>query len=151
MNTMDSKSELEKLDILKRKSSYCKRNYSLVSQRLFWDIYNNILNKDGIYFKELNTEYVISGEKTFIYDFLDKINKKIIEFNGDYWHCNPDKYNENYYHRHLKMYAKERWYNDNNRKLITEKYGYQVLVIWESEYRKNPERTLQKCLNFLNN
>jgi hypothetical protein len=41
MNTMSSKSEAEKLDIIKRKSSYCKKNYSWISQKLFWKIYES--------------------------------------------------------------------------------------------------------------
>jgi very-short-patch-repair endonuclease/uncharacterized protein YaeQ len=151
MNTMNNKSDVEKMDILKRKSSFCKRNYSIVSQRLFWLIYNRLDSKSDVFFKELNYEFIISESKTFIYDFVYKINKKIIEFNGDYWHCNPIKYNENYYHKHLKMYAKERWYNDKMRIEFTESLGYQVLTIWESEYRKNTDVTLQKCLDFLNN
>ena len=151
MNTMNNKSDAEKLDILKRKSSFCKRNYSIVSQNLFWLIFNNLDSKSDIFFKELNSEFVISEKKTFIYDFVHKKRKKIIEFNGDYWHCNPIKYNENYYHNHLKIYAKERWYNDKIRIEYTESLGYQVLIIWESEYRKTPEETLKKCLDFLNN
>lgn len=150
MNTLNAKSELEKLDILKRKSSYCKKNYSDISQSLFWKIYDRLEIKDNIYFNDLNAEYIISKEKTFIYDFLDDNKKKIIEFYGDYWHCNPDKYNENYYHSHLKMYAKERWYNDKLRIEITNKYGYKVLTIWESEYRKDPQQTLEKCIKFIN-
>lgn len=150
MNTMDSKTEEEKLDILKRKSSYCKKNYSYISQNLFWKIYEFLEERENVYFKELNTEYVIFGKKVFIYDFLCNNRKKIIEFNGDYWHCNPDKYNENYYHSHLKMLAKERWAYDELRKKITEENGYKILTIWESEWRKKPEETIQKCLNFLN-
>ena len=87
--------------------------------------------------------------RTFIYDFVNDKVKKVIEFNGDYWHCNPTKYNENYYHKHLKMYAKERWVNDRIRVEKTNDYGYQVLIIWESDYRKNPEQTLQKCIEYL--
>ena len=77
-------------------------------------------------------------------------SKSIIEFNGDYWHCNPIKYNENYYNSHLKMMAKERWKNDEIRQENIEGLGYDVLVIWESDYRKSPQQTLEKCIEFIN-
>ena len=149
MNTMNDKSDAEKMDILKRKASYCKKNYSAISQKLFWLIYDRLDSKSDIFFKELNSEFIISESKTFIYDFVDKSNKKIIEFNGDYWHCNPNRFHENYYHKHLKMYAKERWYNDKIRVEFTESLGYKILTIWESEWRKFPDDTLDKCLKFL--
>jgi len=47
------------------------------------------------------------------------------------------------------MYAKERWYNDKIRVEFTESLGYQILTIWESEWRKFPDDTLDKCLKFL--
>lgn len=32
-----------------------------------------------------------------------------------------------------------------------EKYknGYEVLVVWESDYRKNKEKVIEQCLNYL--
>jgi very-short-patch-repair endonuclease len=150
MNTMNSKTDSEKLDILKRKSSYCKKNYSWISQQLFWSIYRNLSIKENIYFNDLNAEFIISRDKTFIYDFVDNNSKKVIEFNGDYWHCNPEKYDKDYYHKHLKLYAKERWENDRIRNEKTFEYGYKILTIWESEYRKNPQQILEKCIKFIN-
>ena len=47
------------------------------------------------------------------------------------------------------MYAKEKWYDDNLRMKMTEKMGYEILNIWESDYRKDKEGTIEKCLNFL--
>ena len=29
--------------------------------------------------------------------------------------------------------------------------GYEVLVIWDSEYKKDKEKVIQKCINFLLN
>lgn len=92
------------------------------------------------YFKEL--------KRTFAYDFVN--GKKIIEFNGDYWHCNPKYYPKNYYHAYLGKTAEQIW-TDNEIKINAIKnYGYDVLVIWESDYNKNKEQTVQKCLDFLN-
>lgn len=68
--------------------------------------------------------------------YIPSINL-IIEYFGDYWHCNPIKYNENYFNKKKGQTAKEIWdYDDKKLELITN-YGYNLEVIWESDYKKN--------------
>lgn len=89
-------------------------------------------------------------EKTFAYDFIYKPNKKIIEFNGDYWHMNPLKYNKCDFNKNKQMYAQEIWEYDNTKKSLIEKCGYDVLVIWESEYANDQDDVLKRCIEFIN-
>jgi G:T-mismatch repair DNA endonuclease (very short patch repair protein) len=77
--------------------------------------------------------------------------KKIIEFNGDYWHCNPFIYEPTYFHKFMKCSAQEKWDIDKKKIELAESYGYEVLVIWESEYQKNKELTINKCIEYLTN
>lgn len=73
--------------------------------------------------------------ETKIYDiYIPKLNL-VIEFNGDYWHCNPKKYEPDYYHQIKKKTAKELWEYDKNKiDLVTGK-GYNLEVVWESDYK----------------
>ena len=145
---MDSKSDEEKMEINKKKVSGAQ--YSPISQRLFWDLYN-LIGNDKTKFGELNIEFVLAkNKKCFAYDYVDTYRKKCIEFNGDFWHCNPNEYNENYVHRVKGITALEIWENDRIKNELIKKRGYDVLIIWESDYRKNPKETLEKCLKFLN-
>ena len=50
----------------------------------------------------------------------------------------------------MKMTALEIWNKDSLKNFWIEKRGYKVLTIWESEYRKNPQQTLEKCIKFIN-
>lgn len=93
-------------------------------------------------------KYISTSEKCYAYDFC--INNKIIEFNGDYWHCNPNLYEPNFYNKSKKMTAQEIWDYDANKKKIAESFGYGVLHIWESEYNDSPAETIKKCINFIN-
>ena len=68
---------------------------------------------------------------------LDK--KKIIEYNGDYWHCNPRKYSADYFNKKIKKYAKDIWDNDLQRRKSLENLGYSILCIWESDFINNRE------------
>jgi very-short-patch-repair endonuclease len=85
--------------------------------------------------------------QTFSFDF--KMNNKIIEFHGDYWHMNPKFYDKNKYNPLLEMKAQEKWEFDKWKKELIESHGYKVLEIWENEYDNYPEETIQKCIKFL--
>lgn len=148
--TLDSKSEDEKIEI-NRKKLFNNSGYSKVSQLLFWRIYDHFQD-NNIKFEELNSEiirYDKKRRKHYKYDYVDFTLKKCIEFNGDYWHCNPDKYNESFIHPIMKITAKEIWEKDNSKNNWLENRGYKILTIWESEWRKFPDDTLDKCLKFL--
>jgi hypothetical protein len=70
--------------------------YSQISQDLFWEIHDKLINKTNVYFHNLNSEFVIRIPESFNYintvmivDF--KYKNKIIEYNGNYWHdCDKD-------------------------------------------------------------
>ena len=72
----------------------------------------------------------------YICDIYIKELNLIIEFNGDYWHCNPKKYDENYLHPHKKKTAKEIWEEDKIRVDNIKKYGYNLMIIWECDFEK---------------
>ena len=93
-----------------------------------------------IYWKETN--------QAFTYDFIYK--NKIIEFQGDYWHCNPKLFNETFYNKVKQKTAKEIWEYDKIKKECAEYYQYQVLYIWEYDYNQNPNEVINKCIEFLN-
>jgi very-short-patch-repair endonuclease len=47
------------------------------------------------------------------------------------------------------MSANQIWERDKIKIGWMENRNYSVLTIWESEYKKNPEETLNRCLSFL--
>lgn len=78
------------------------------------------------------------------------IGKKVIEFNGDYWHCNPDFYDHNYYHPVKKMFAYEIWEIERVRVDTIINLGYDVYIIWENNWNKNKYQELDNIKKFLN-
>jgi ribonucleotide reductase alpha subunit len=141
---------------LKRYNQRCKKvrqwtvtrpffNYSKVSQDLFNELLKfNFINKTNVFFAEHN------GEKNIEYlrpDFVYK--NKIIEFFGDYYHCNPTIYNENFLNTKVNKCAKEIWEDDTKRINLYLKKGYDVLIIWEKDYFKNSDNEIKKCKKFL--
>lgn len=66
-------------------------------------------------------------------DFINKTTKHIIEVYGDYWHCNPNKYPDDYYHPYFKITAAERRKMDEQRVEYLTELGYSVTIVWEED------------------
>ena len=104
--------------------------------------------------KPMSEKYIkdIDYGRGYAFDF--QYQNKLIEFNGDYWHCNPIKYKFDYFHQVKNMTAKEIWEYDARKKELAESYGYKVLTIWEHEYDESLKNNtfgnlIDKCVEFL--
>lgn len=119
--------------------------WSKVSQKLFDEILTYIPSSQ--YYKVQyatlgNGESCIRGRNGYMFPDFIYDNKKIIEFNGDYWHKNPLFYPESEETRLV-------WNRDSERKAELERLGYEVLVVWEHDFRDNKGAVVQKCLEFI--
>jgi len=133
-----------------------KIGYSKCSQDLFNSLINNYLihEIDDVLFATKGGEFKIQREEggIWMYDFVDLKRKKIIEYHGDMYHGNPDKYSaRDFPHPFRKnITAQEMWDKDSLKIESAENNGFDVLVIWDSEYRwGNKQKIIDKCLNFL--
>jgi G:T-mismatch repair DNA endonuclease (very short patch repair protein) len=114
---------------LKRGCSICSKRTKISKKQ--YELYEKIKNKQ----QNAILEYKIktkSGKLIFADIFIPEKNM-IIEYFGDYWHCNPRKYKPNYFHPHKKLYAKNIWSEDKKRKSKLEELGYKVIVVWENK------------------
>lgn len=91
------------------------------------------------------TEQFVSFETQFSlgnyhYDF--KINNTLIEFNGDYYHCNPEVYCNGAINKY-QMYTMKK---DIEKMSFAKEKGYSTLVIWEKDFKENKNEVLQQLL-----
>lgn len=77
-------------------------------------------------------------------DVLFENQKLIIELFGDYWHVNPQKYDANYVHPLFKKTATELWTRDARKLAELTSLGYEVIVIWEREWKRDRESCEQR-------
>lgn len=113
------------------------------SQELFWNVYSHLkLEEKYCNFAELNHEKTLTistedkqallehtkmNKRKYSLDFVYK--NKIIEYDGTYWHSDLEK-----------EAAKEAFLNHK---------GYTVLHILDDDYQIDPEKELNKCIDFL--
>lgn len=132
-----------------------KCGFSKISQELFYEIlkYYEYEDMKNIYFATKNMEYFISpkGKKFFVYDFTDLKRNKIIEYNGDEYHANPKMFesNDNPHPFRKEITAQEIWDKDEEKIKTANKKGFDILIIWDSEYRNNKEEIIKKCKEYL--
>lgn len=137
-NTLKSKSPEEIRQINLKKIPKKRPKYTISSVEKYLQ---NILDCEKQFFLE-------NGFTYYFYDL--KKGNKIIEYNGDYWHCNPEKYDVDYFNEKLNMTAKEKWDLDQQKIDFAKKEGYDVLVIWEKDYNENKQKVIQQCKEFFN-
>lgn len=138
-------SKQEALKILSERSHRLEHT-SKIEKQIIKDIENELGMLDHTVFSK---QYCVWGNnRANFYDIVH--NRRAIEINGDYWHCNPVKYPDNYLHPHIQMLAKEIWKKDEAKiSLLEKKRNIPVLVVWEGEYLENPEQTVRRCIDWL--
>ena len=126
-------------------SNFKRYGFSIVSQNLFWKIFEETkldcifaTNNNGTYDDEHNLEYKVEVETSYVkLDFYIPSLNKWIEFDGDYWH------------------GEKRGNQERDRcreKLIFEAIpGIQLKRVKERDYRKNPEKIVNECVEWILN
>lgn len=100
------------------------------------------------YHKNNSTEQfkLIGNGSHYLYDFV--YGKKIIEFNGTYWHCDP-----RFYESTKKLFsgktAMQIWKKDLEKTKLAIENGFEILHVWEYDYDNDEEKVLQECIQFL--
>lgn len=132
-------------------SSKDRKHYSKFS-KIFFDELIEKLTDDGIVVKSFYGDnefwrYSNSNNLYFLDFFIPELNF-VIELNGDYWHCNSNNYDENYYHELRNMTAKEIWEHDKTKNdVISNELGYILEVVWENDIRKNRNIIIESLID----
>lgn len=125
------------------------------SSQEFFNVLNQKIKDNNFIYAEKNNEYAVYikalGKYAFL-DFYDMKSNKAIEFYGDYWHANPNSYKGHapYLHESNLKLCKEKWAEDEERiEFLKKEYNIEVKIIWERDWKQNPEMCIENCIYFL--
>ena len=125
------------------KRKYKKRKYKIGSSKIEKE-FGEFIQKNGI---ELQEQYQINYK---FYDFIIKGTNILLEFNGDYFHTNPEIYQNGPIN---KMQLKNKK-NDSYKKILAEANGYKIIYVWEKDYNESKEKVfnyiIYKIKEYLN-
>lgn len=163
-NALSSKTDGELAEINRKKMIH-----SSVS-KVSIDLFNHLikyceLDANEVKYGENNEEILVSREKrvgstqdytVYMFDFC--YGKKVIEFNGDLFHANPTLYKADdsplqFLSRiddtRSDWTAQQYWDYDADKVRISKMHGYEIHVVWESEWKQDKEIVLKRCKEFL--
>lgn len=84
------------------------------------------------------------------YDITCSKRNKIIEFNGDYWHANPAITESNTVIKQNGLTAQDIWNRDKIKHNTAINRGFDVLVVWESEFKNDKQKTIDNTIKWWN-
>ena len=141
-STLKSK-PMEEIERINKAKMLNGKGYSKISQQLFNEIMLVIGNEYiNVYYATNNpnldfNEYMVHDNNTqcnFFLDFYVKDNNKAIEFDGDYWHGEKRGNQKRDREREEKLKA----------------LGYvNILHIKERDYKANPQKVVDECVEFI--
>jgi hypothetical protein len=145
------KYSVDEVGALEIAASRAPKSASSIAEMLFITDLENALGRSFKYTAKTK-QFAIWNKYTdsiCFYDLVDSITNKIIEFHGDYWHCNPAKYDANYIHKHSELQAKDIWQKDFTKTKCALERGYQIKIVWWSEYETNRDQIIKECTEWL--
>lgn len=144
IHTMEEKTDEEKMDINARKVKKSGCFYSNAENELF-----NLLSQYYAMTDQLAllTDEISYNSQAYLYDMA--YSNKIIEFNGDFWHSNPVIYGDDFICPYTKRTQQEIHDKDIDKIRIANKHGYEVMVVWEKDYKQDKQKVIAECLAFL--
>jgi len=87
---------------------------------------------------------VVNKRKFYKLDYYNEESNVVIEIMGDYWHCNPNIYSHDFYHKNKKKLASKIWIDDRKRKNeIINIINCSYIEVWESDWKNNKENVLK--------
>jgi G:T-mismatch repair DNA endonuclease (very short patch repair protein) len=104
----------------------------------------------NVYYKKKNKEFGRNaGNKYYFYDFVIPEIKYAIEYNGSFWHADPDWYGPDEYIEltNTKRLVSDIWQEDYDKVKFLQNEGFHVNVIW-GKTNKNKDFN-QTILNFI--
>lgn len=107
---------------------------------------------DNFFYESVRGQYYVkscSGEKMFYkLDFYNPVEKVVIEVMGDYWHCNPNIYQENFFNKSKNMLAKDIWLSDDLKKQeVLKSLKCFYFQVWEQDWNNDKDGVLDKLKN----
>lgn len=102
----------------------------------------------GTFLEHLGYSYI--RQKSFgryRFDYCLEEHKILIEYNGDYWHCNPEVYGAQYYNQKKGMIAEEIWAHDKKKLDKGKEKGYTIIVFWERHFKHLTDKQITEVID----
>jgi len=135
--------------MLDKKIHHNFAGHSKVSAELF-----ALIDIDGNgYYAPKTAEYKFKTSaitrRSFFVDYYNPIQRRAIEFYGDYWHSNPAIYTTDFINRSKRTAKEQQEFDANRISSIEKEFNIKILVIWENDFKIKREFTIEQAKAFI--
>ena len=131
---------LKPIKLLKAKKKRAPRTAKTVGTSMAEKEFKLFLNSIGI---QVDEQHQLNFK---FFDFIIKGTKILIEFQGDYWHANPEVYPKG----PINKVQRKAVINDAYKRGLAKMGGYQLIYIWEKEFNEDREGVENKLKMYAN-
>jgi predicted nucleic acid-binding Zn-ribbon protein len=96
----------------------------------------------------LTTEIQLDTTLVGPFDYGNTSRKKLIEFNGTFWHADRRVYDLDWVNPVTNRTAIEIWRRDLAKEEVALSFGYSVMSIWESDWQYDKQRVIDELVEW---
>ena len=96
----------------------------------------------------LTTEIQLDTTLAGPFDYGNTTRKKLIEFNGTFWHADRRFYDLDWVNPVTNRTAIEIWRHDLEKEEVAISHGYSVMTIWESDWQDDKQRVIDELVEW---
>lgn len=129
--------------------------FSNIASELFKEIDDRMQLPNQLYYQPKTKEFgkmnMKLGKYTF-FDFVIPDMKICIEFNGDVFHANPERFEADDTPNpfNTSLTSADIWEHDKEKNRVLLDEGYYIIIVWESDYRRDPESMIEYIIGEIN-
>lgn len=118
------------------------RGVSSIAKEFCYSLHGKFDFCSNVYYYPDEFGKLIKESKKYVfYDYVDTRRMVCVEFNGNWWHANPETYSPD--DILMGKTASEIWKRDAIKLQTIEDFGFRTFVVWEKDYKKNKEEVIQ--------
>lgn len=123
-----------------KKKDFIEKKAKKMSKKMTWPEreFKKLMKEIGVVVQPQK----IVGDK--IYDFYEPKTNTLFEVDGDYWHGNPDLYEE------FNGIQKKAFKNDEYKNVLAKGLGYNIERVWEYDLKNNYNEIKKKFKKMIN-
>lgn len=145
----------ERQELWINNSKHMRSGVSMVQMQLFSSL---IHVPDAMFGKpsesNLGEKVIVTSAGTFSLDYYIPSKNIAIEFYGDFWHGNPNKYAPGDIIKFPgnDVVVDDIWFKDDTRiNALYDEHGIRTLIVWESDFKTNRDEVIKLCNEYIEN
>jgi hypothetical protein len=132
----------------KKYENFCQQRIFIQGSMIISKVEQECYHRLNEHIEELEQQIFLPNPHFSSFDYGSINAKKLIEFYGTFWHCDPRIYEKSYVHDVRKITAGRIWHSDKAKQGYATNLGYSVCIIWENDWYADPIKVVEDTVKW---